>query len=100
MSADDFDREGIAALERGEELPAHLADDPEAQAAAGRHAQLVDHLRDATGGAQPPEGWQQKVWDGIESEVHRRRGRGTMFAFGVSLALLIIGSALWLAFGR
>lgn len=100
MSAEDFDREGVAALERGEPLPARLADDPEARAAAARHGQLVERLGDATDGAQPPAGWQERVWAGIESEAQRGRGRGPMFAFGVVLLVVIVGAAIWAAVGR
>lgn len=92
MSVEDFDRDGIAALESGEPLPDALMADPEAQAAAERHQQLVRRLSDATDGAAPPPDWQEQVWEGIAAEADRHR-RGAV-AWVVAAAVIGVGAVL------
>lgn len=101
MSAEDFDCDGIDALERGAPLPESLADDREALAAADRHQQLVRHLGDATGGSTPSAGWQDRVWQGIadEADRHRRRDRTRLVLIGLAVVGVVVGAVVLLLNG-
>jgi hypothetical protein len=68
---DRFESEGLALLERGEPLGGHFADCPDCRAARTAYEILREQIADAGAADEPPAGWQNRVWERIESRRRR-----------------------------
>lgn len=88
MSCDRFEREGLAALERGEKLDPHFASCPDCRAAREGFERLQSSLAALESGAEPAPGWQARVRQRIEERRERRAARWWWLAVPAAAALL------------
>lgn len=88
-----FEQEGVLLVERGEALPEHFATCPDCLAARAAHERLRNALGLVGEEAEPPPGWQGRVWQEIERRRAGRR-RPWLWLVPVGLAAALVGLVL------
>ena len=94
MSCDRFEREGLALLEQGRELPGHMKTCADCVAASEAHQRLQDRLAAAGAELEPPVGWETRVRARALAEA-----RPAVAPAGWRAAALAMAGALVIAIG-
>jgi hypothetical protein len=64
-----FEKEALERLERGLPLDPHFERCPDCRTAGEEYRRLQERLEQSPSAAEPPDGWQDRVWQEIDDDV-------------------------------
>jgi hypothetical protein len=98
MSCDRFEREGLERWLAGESLEGHFVTCSDCLAARQAYEELLQQVRHAGDGLEPPAGWQARVRQRLAERQRPRHGAwrwGWGLAAAAGLALVLLRPLLW-----